>query len=103
MACQLRVGISDFFLKQLTLHDKVVCSFLTLILHQAIDEKLRRTWQTRRTGRPAPRSRQAAGGHHQQARAADSPLRMSATGSIGPVFRAACVALSANVRDALAA
>jgi transposase len=77
----------------------VFCSFLALILHQALDKKLRRAGKRVEWAdllRDLDRLQQVTISKGGQ----DMVLRTPATGSTGTVFKAAGVALPANVRDA---
>ena len=77
----------------------VFCSFLALILHQALDKKLRRAGKRVEWAdllRDLDRLQQVTISKGGQ----DMVLRTPATGSTGTVFKAAGVALPSNVRDA---
>ena len=77
----------------------VFCSFLALILHQALDEKLRQAGKRVEWAdllRDLDRLQEVTISKRGQ----QMVLRTPATNSIGPVFKAAGVALPANVRDA---
>ena len=79
----------------------VFCSFLALILHQALDEKLRRAGKRVEWDdllRDLDRLQEVTISKRGQ----QIVLRTPATNSIGPIFKAAGVALPANVRDASA-
>lgn len=80
----------------------VFCSFLALIMHQALDEKLRRAGK-RVEWADLPRDLDRLHEVTISKRGQQMVLRIPATNSIGPVFKAAGVALPANARDAPAA
>jgi hypothetical protein len=82
-----------------TIRGHVFCSFLALILHQALDEKLRRAglapeWADILRDLDRLQEITVSKGGQQMV------LRTPATGLIGPLFKAAGIALPANIRDA---
>jgi hypothetical protein len=82
-----------------TIRGHVFCSFLALILHQALDEKLRRAglapeWADILRDLDRLQEITVSKGGQQMI------LRTPATGLIGPLFKAAGIALPANIRDA---
>ena len=81
----------------------VFCSFLALILRKELDERCRDCGLSARVGRCAARPRSAPGGDDQPRTGGQMTLRTPATGVIGPLFKAARIALPPNVRDASAA